>query len=92
MIKFINRLTHSEMWVADERKDEYLAAGHRLAATSAKPEKTVSRSEERKPDPDNTKAQEPSNKPVPSINRKTVGKPVKTVGKSVKKAKTSGKK
>ena len=39
MIKFINRFTSTEMWVADERKNEYLAAGHTLAADapSAKP-------------------------------------------------------
>lgn len=37
MIKLTNRLTGTVMWVADERKDEYLAAGHRLAADSAKP-------------------------------------------------------
>lgn len=43
MIKFINKFTGSEMWVADKRKDEYVAAGHKLAATviskSAEPEK-----------------------------------------------------
>ena len=32
MIKLINRLTGTVMWVADERKEEYLAAGHKLAA------------------------------------------------------------
>lgn len=32
MIKFINAFTGTEMWVADERQDEYIAAGHRLAA------------------------------------------------------------
>ena len=38
MIKFVNRITGTTMWVADERKDEYLAAGHHLAASSsAKP-------------------------------------------------------
>lgn len=31
MIKFIHNLTGTEMWVADERKDEYLGAGHKLA-------------------------------------------------------------
>ena len=30
-VKFINKLTGTEMWVADERKDEYLGAGHKLA-------------------------------------------------------------
>ena len=39
MVRFINRFTNTEMWVADERKNEYLAAGHSLAADalSAKP-------------------------------------------------------
>ena len=32
MIKFINALTGTEMFVADDRKEEYLAAGHKLAA------------------------------------------------------------
>lgn len=32
MIKFINKTTNTPMWVADERKEEYLAAGHKLAA------------------------------------------------------------
>ena len=31
MIKFINSLTGTEMFVADDRKEEYLAAGHKLA-------------------------------------------------------------
>ena len=31
MVKFIHNLTGTEMWVADERKDEYLGAGHKLA-------------------------------------------------------------
>lgn len=38
MIKFIHNLTGTEMWVAEERKDEYLGAGHKLAPVScAKP-------------------------------------------------------
>jgi hypothetical protein len=37
MIKLINKTTGTPMWVADERKDEYLEAGHKLAsAPSAK--------------------------------------------------------
>jgi hypothetical protein len=35
MIKLINKTTNTPMWVADERKDEYLAAGHKLAAESS---------------------------------------------------------
>lgn len=32
MIKMINRLTGTDMWVADNRVEEYKAAGHILAA------------------------------------------------------------
>lgn len=32
MIKLINKTTKTPMWVADERKDEYLEAGHKLAS------------------------------------------------------------
>ena len=31
MVKLINSLTGTEMFVADDRKEEYLAAGHKLA-------------------------------------------------------------
>lgn len=37
MVKFINKLTGGEMWVADDRKEEYEAAGHKLAAGPARP-------------------------------------------------------
>lgn len=39
MIAFINSLTGTEMLVADDRKEEYLAAGHRLAAGASEAEK-----------------------------------------------------
>lgn len=32
MIRFVNKLTGSIMLVADGRKEEYLSAGHKLAA------------------------------------------------------------
>lgn len=32
MVKLINALTGTEMWVADNRLDEYIAAGHMPAA------------------------------------------------------------
>ena len=32
MARFINRITNTEMWVADERIEEYTAAGHTLVA------------------------------------------------------------
>lgn len=31
MVKLINRHTGTEMWVAEARLDDYLAAGHTLA-------------------------------------------------------------
>ena len=35
MVKLINALTGSEMWVHETRLDEYLAAGHKPAAEPA---------------------------------------------------------
>lgn len=32
MIKLINNLTGTEMWISEDRLSEYLAAGHKLAA------------------------------------------------------------
>ena len=37
MIRMINGLTGSTMWVAESRLDEYLGAGHKLASPPAKP-------------------------------------------------------
>lgn len=41
MVKMTNKLTGSTMWVADNRVEEYKAAGHKLAAAPApkEPEK-----------------------------------------------------
>ena len=39
MVRFINRFTGNEMWVSEERVEEYVAAGHKLAAPSAVKEK-----------------------------------------------------
>lgn len=38
MIRMINGITGSTMWVAEERLDEYLRAGHKLALP---PEKEI---------------------------------------------------
>ena len=37
MIKFINRITGTEMWVSEDRAEEYKAAGHKPAAIPPKP-------------------------------------------------------
>lgn len=41
MVKFINRITGTEMWVDESREQEYLDAGHKLAteAPAKEPEK-----------------------------------------------------
>lgn len=36
MVKLINKLTNTEMLVNENRKDEYLSAGHKLADTASK--------------------------------------------------------
>lgn len=60
MVRMINGLTHTEMWVADDRVDEYTAAGHILAAESGKPTveetKEVEKVEEKKATKKTTKA------------------------------------
>lgn len=37
MVKFIHARTGGEMWVAEDRVDEYIAAGHKPAANTVKP-------------------------------------------------------
>ena len=39
MLKFINKLTGTETWVAENRADEYKAAGHTPAARPTGEEK-----------------------------------------------------
>ena len=41
MVKFINRLTGGEMWVSEDRTEEYKAAGHKLATSAAKVSNTA---------------------------------------------------
>ena len=40
MVKFYHAISGNEMWVAEDRVDEYKAAGHKLAA-EATPAKEV---------------------------------------------------
>lgn len=37
MIRMINGITGSTMWVSEDRLEEYLKAGHRLATPPVKP-------------------------------------------------------
>lgn len=41
MVKFINRLTGSEMYVSEERAEEYKKAGHKVAIEPAPKKKTT---------------------------------------------------
>lgn len=49
MVKFINKLTGSEMWIADDRVEEYKAAGHspavelKKAVEATKPKRTTTK-------------------------------------------------
>ena len=40
MVKLINKTTGSPMWVADERVDEYIKAGHKNPADTPKAKPT----------------------------------------------------
>ena len=44
MIKLINWFTGNEMYVAEDRVQEYLAAGHRIAGSKAEPKKATTES------------------------------------------------
>lgn len=54
MIKLVNALTGSEMWVHESRLDEYLRAGHTLAPVPEppKPEKPARKPRASKPKTD----------------------------------------
>lgn len=59
MIRMINGLTHTEMWVADDRVEEYKAVGCYLPPVTEKPtveETKVEKVEEKKTTKKSTKA------------------------------------
>ena len=70
MIKFINALTGTEMLVADDRKEEYIAAGHVLAAdipVKAKKETVIpEKKEEPKEEAPKAKPKAPVRKSAPT--------------------------
>lgn len=43
MVRFINRLFGTEMWVDESRVEEYKAAGHQLAAEAPAPAKAATK-------------------------------------------------
>ena len=48
MVKLINWLTGGEMYVAEERVDEYLAAGHKMPCKHDEPVKVAEKPKTRK--------------------------------------------
>lgn len=48
MVKMINTLFGNEMWVAEDRVEEYKAAGHKLAAKTSAKEKTTKEAKSKK--------------------------------------------
>lgn len=43
MVELVNKVSGGRMWVADDRVEEYLAAGHKLAAGKAEAEKPAAK-------------------------------------------------
>lgn len=43
MVRMLNRLNGNEMWVAEDRVEEYKAAGHKLAADASSDKKPASK-------------------------------------------------
>lgn len=70
MVKLINKRTGSSFWVTDERVEEYKAAGHKLAASSAA-QKPI------KEEPVEAKEEAKEEKPVKKIDQKVVKHAVK---------------
>ena len=48
MVKFINKLTGTDMWVAEDRVEEYKSAGHKLADVPVTKEKPKSKPKAKK--------------------------------------------
>ena len=69
MKRMINKLTGTGMWVHESRVEEYLAAGHVLAA-SPKPEKKVEAPIMNEPEAKEEPKEEQAAKPVKKVTAK----------------------
>lgn len=72
MVKLINKRTGSAFWVADERVEEYKAAGHKLAASSSATQKPIK--EEPVEAKEEAKEEKPAKKTVKKVVKRTVKK------------------
>lgn len=70
MVKLINKRTGSAFWVADERVEEYKAAGHKLAASPSATQKP-------KEEPVEAKEEAKEEKPIKKTVKKAVKRAVK---------------
>lgn len=71
MVRMINCFTGTEFWVADDRVDEYKAAGHTLAADLEKPKSDVKQVEEPKVAPVQLEEKEEPKIEAPKKTKKT---------------------
>ena len=71
MIKMINSFTRTEFWVADDRVEEYKAAGHVLAADLEKPKSEVKKVEKPEVAPVQLEEKEEPKTEAPKKTRKT---------------------
>lgn len=74
MIRMINKLTKTDMWVHEDRVEAYKAAGHKPAATveEATQEAPAEEQPEEAPEehPEEVQAQEPEEKPAKKKSKK----------------------
>ena len=81
MRRMLNKLTGAEMWVADSRVKEYIAAGHSLAAsldaalTKTEPEEAEAKDTDITPDTEPEEAETPEavEKPKEAAKKKASG-------------------
>lgn len=73
MIKMINKLTGTVMYVEEDRKDEYLAAGHKLVNISTS--KAAPKSETKAPE-----LKETVKKTIAKVKAKTTAKTTRKKG------------
>jgi hypothetical protein len=71
MIKMNNCFTGIEFWVADDRVEEYKAAGHKLAADLEKPKSEVKQAEKSEVAPVQLEEKEEPKTEAPKKTKKT---------------------
>lgn len=70
MIRMINKLTKTDMWVHEDRVEAYMAAGHKPAATAEEATQEAPAEEAPEEHPEEVQAQEPEEKPAKKKSKK----------------------